>query len=156
MVAGTMLVIAQDLNDSAVTDTAMATFLDHALELPTKRPELAETDFDLFEMGARNGIGGGATGAGIVGQLQQFADFLDPETEFSGMADELQPLHIFGAIEPVASICALEGLDQPDLLIVSNCLHFSCGQFGKSSNGNSIHLLFSVIHELDGGPTPSS
>ena len=61
-----MAVIAENLDHQTLAHMAVAAFLDHALEFLAQRPEFAEPDFDLFEMSARKGVGGGTAGARVI------------------------------------------------------------------------------------------
>lgn len=50
MIAATMSVVTQDLDDAALADAVMAAFAEHAFQLFAHGLEFGDTDFDLRQM----------------------------------------------------------------------------------------------------------
>ena len=53
-----MAVVAQNLDDFALTDATMTAFFHHAFELLAQRLQFFRVNFYLFKRGARDRIGG--------------------------------------------------------------------------------------------------
>ena len=53
-------------------------------------------------------------------ELQQFGNVIQRETQRLGLADELQPLDVSVAVEPVASVGSMCGVQQALTLVVAN------------------------------------
>lgn len=50
MFTGAISVVAEDFDDTTLTDTAMATFTDHAHQFAFECFKFVDADFDLFEV----------------------------------------------------------------------------------------------------------
>jgi len=135
-------VIAQYFDDAALADTIMLAFFDHAPQLLAQGFQLFQPDFHLLKLRPGDRVGGGTARFGRIGEPEQGTDRLDAESQFPGVADEFQPLHIFGAIEPMATLRAAEGANKTDALVVPDGLDFGRGGFRELADGHAGHLFF--------------
>ena len=74
--------------------------------------------------------------------MKEFPDRLDAETQFPGMPDELQPLHVLGFIEPMATFGAGGGGDEADFLVIADRLHLGRCNLREFSDGERDHVFF--------------
>jgi hypothetical protein len=142
MLARTAAVVVQDFYHTALADPAMPAFPHHALEFLAQGLQFFKTDFYLLQLRARYGISGGTTCVRIVGQNQQFPDFVDAETQFPSVTDEFEPIYVFAAIKTVPAFSSLEGANKADFLVIAYGLHLSRRDHGEFTDGQSRHGFY--------------
>ena len=76
-----LAVIAQCLDDPAVTREPAAAAPHDTAEFVAQRGQLCDLRLDLFQMRGGDAVGVGAVAIGMVGQVEQRTDFLDRETQ---------------------------------------------------------------------------
>lgn len=142
MIAVAVGVIAENFDHPAMTDAIMGAFFNHAPEFLTQRLELDNSQFNLCQMAVGDVIGGRATHLRIVGQFEQFPDFLNAEAQFASVANEFEAARAFGTINPMPAFGTLKRADQANFLIVSDGLNLGGRCLGKLANCNSRHRIF--------------
>lgn len=79
------------------------------------------------------GVGGFTTVLQAAGELQKFADFINPETQLTGVEDEFEAAQRLRAVEAAAAIRPPQRIDGPDPLVVADCLHIDGSQYAQCS-----------------------
>jgi|TARA_A100001391_G_scaffold139005_3_gene97305 hypothetical protein len=99
-----MIVVGQNLDDAAVADATMITFIDHALQFMTQGLKLLDAAFNLYQVTARDTVG---LMTGILWPFRhgkQFANIGNFKPQGSCVPDETQPVKMAPIVTPLISL----------------------------------------------------
>jgi hypothetical protein len=80
-------------------------------------------------------VGGRTRGGRVVRKREQFADRIQREAQFAGMADEGQPVAMALAIDPLIAGGARRCRQQADLFVIADGLDLGAGLARQGSDG---------------------
>jgi hypothetical protein len=132
-------VIRQNLDHTALTDTAVVASVHHQFQFGFERLQAADTLLDLKQAGLGNGVGRGAGLLRIVLKRQQGTYCLDFETKLTGVTDKRQPAQIGRRVEALIAFTTLRQGQKPNGLIIADGGHLHAALAGGGSNCNVFH-----------------
>jgi hypothetical protein len=88
----------------------------------------------MHQMAGEQGVYLAAIRVGLIGQADEFANFVLSHIEIAAAFDELQPIQVRLAIGPVAADIPFRLREQADFFIVSDGLDGDAGTFRDFAN----------------------
>lgn len=129
MVGTTKIVVTEHFKYAAVGDAAAGALIDHAVEFGLQFAQQTDASAYVLPVAAGNGVDLGAGAVAFAGEVDEFADLLDGETELAGVADEVQTLAVGAGVAPLAARGAGAGHQQALVLVVAQGLDVDTGLF---------------------------
>ena len=138
VVAAAEVVVAEDFQYAAVGDATAGTFADHAVEFGLEFAQHVDAAAYVLAVAAGDGVDLGAGAVALGGQIDQLANLIDGESEFPGMADEMQALAFGLRVAPLAARGAGAGDEQALLLVVAQGLDVDAGLFREPADREGV------------------
>lgn len=120
---------------------ALVTLLNERRDIPLECAKFAQLRADLLEVRVRDGARIGAAACVVLHEPDQFAYLLDREAELSAPSDQLQPLHIRGAVSPLAACLSCREGQQSNLLVIANRRCRGARAFRETADGQALRRV---------------
>jgi hypothetical protein len=98
----------------------MTTGIERTLQLPPQGNKLSNAPVNILDMAAGDAVHLGAGPVGLPAERQQLAHGGYFESQFAGMADEIEPRHVANAVTSLLPLCACWSRQQTRLLVVTD------------------------------------
>lgn len=132
-------VVGQGFDDSALRDPAASAAPDHSPQFRAQRRQLPDFPLDLGDVRGSDAVGALARSIRLSGHGEQFPHGIEREAQFARVANEGEPVAVFGRVDAAIAGRASRFGKQPDFLIVPDRLHLASGFTRQRPDGQIFH-----------------